>query len=137
MCLGWESVRSTSAQWLEDNYAQVVVQNGTARHRDLPDVPLALEFARDEESRILLRLLDAPSSISKPFALPPNVGEHRVRVMRYALWATYHDPAFLAEAAAMRLDFQPKTVREIHQVLSEVLATPPDITAKYRQIIQP
>jgi hypothetical protein len=37
----------------------------------------------------------------------------------------------------MRLDFEPKTVREIHQVLSEVLATPPDIAAKYRQIIQP
>ena len=137
MCLGWESVRSTSAQWLEDKYAQVFVQNGTARHRDLPDVPLALEFARDEESRILLRLLDAPSSISKPFALPPDVDERRVRVMRYALWATYHDPAFLAEAAAMRLDFQPKTVREIQHVLSEVLATPPDIAAKYRQIIQP
>ena len=50
MCLGWESVRSTSAQWLEDNYARVFVQNGTARHRDLPDVPLALEFAQDEES---------------------------------------------------------------------------------------
>ena len=137
MCLGWESVRSTSAQWLEDKYARVFVQNGTARHRDLPDVPLALEFAQDEESRLLLKLLDAPSSISKPFALPPDVDEHRVRVMRHALSATYHDPMFLAEAAAMRLDFQPKTAHEIHQVLREVLATPPDIAAKYRQTIQP
>jgi len=103
----------------------------------LPDVPLALEFARDEESRLLLRLLDAPSSISKPFALPPDVDEHRVRVMRHALSATYHDPVFLVEAADMRLDFQPKTAHEIHRVLSEVLATPPDIAAKYRQTIQP
>jgi tripartite-type tricarboxylate transporter receptor subunit TctC len=137
MCLGWESVRSTSAQWLEDKYAQVFVQNGTARHRDLPDVPLALEFARDEDSKVLLRLLDAPSSISKPFVLPPGVDERRVRVMRHALSATYHDPMFLAEGAAMRLDFQPKTGHEIHQVLTEVLATPPDIAAKYRQMIQP
>jgi tripartite-type tricarboxylate transporter receptor subunit TctC len=137
MCLGWESVRSTSAQWLEDKYARVFVQNGTARHRDLPDVPLALEFAQDEEGRLLLRLLNAPSSISKPFALPPNVDEHRVRVMRDALSATYHDAVFLAEAAAMRLDFQPKTAHEIHQVLSEVLATPPDIAAQYRRAIQP
>jgi tripartite-type tricarboxylate transporter receptor subunit TctC len=137
MCLGWESVRSTSAEWLTDKYAQVFVQNGTARHRDLPDVPLALEFARDEESRVLLRLLDAPSSISKPFALPPDVDERRVRVLRAALSATYHDPAFLAEAAAMRLDFQPKTGHEIHQVLSEVLATPPAVAAKYREMIQP
>jgi hypothetical protein len=137
MCLGWESVRSTSGQWLEDEYAQVFVQNGTTRHRDLPDVPLALEFARDEQSKLLLRLLDAPSSISKPFALPPDVDEPRVRVMRQALSATYHDPAFLTEAAAMHLDFQPRTSQAIHQVLREVLATQPDIAAKYRDIIQP
>jgi tripartite-type tricarboxylate transporter receptor subunit TctC len=137
MCLGWESVRSTSAEWLDDKYAHVFVQNGTARHPDLPDVPLALEFARDEESRILLRLLDAPSSISKPFVLPPDVDARRVQVMRQALSATFHDPMFRAEAAAMRLDFQPKTAHEIEQVLTEVLATPPDIAAKYRRMIQP
>jgi tripartite-type tricarboxylate transporter receptor subunit TctC len=137
MCLGWESVRSTSGQWLEDGYAHVFVQNGTVRHQDLPDVPLALEFARDEESRMMLKLLDAPSSMSKPFALPPDVDERRVRVMRSALSATYQDPLFLAEAAAMRLDFQPTAGNEIHQVLSEMLATPRAITAKYRQVVQP
>ena len=137
MCLGWESVQTTSTQWLEDGYAQVFVQNGTARHRDLSHVPLALEFAQDEESRVLLRLLDAPSAMAKPFALPPGVDEGRVRVMRYALSAVYRDAAFLAEAAAMRLHFQPKTAAEVYQILSEVLATPPDIAAKYRQIIQP
>jgi tripartite-type tricarboxylate transporter receptor subunit TctC len=137
VCLGWESVRSTAGEWLKEQYAQVLVQNGTTRHRDLPDVPLALEFARDEESRALLTLLDAPSSISKPFALPPDVDANRVRVMRHALWATYHDAAFLADAAALRLEVQPKTAHQIHRVLTEVLATPPDIAAKYRQIIQP
>jgi tripartite-type tricarboxylate transporter receptor subunit TctC len=137
MCLGWESVRSTSGQWLEDKYAHVFVQNGSVRHRDLPDVPLALEFARDEDSRMMLKLLDAPSSMSKPFALPPDVDEGHVRVMRSALSATYHDPLFLAEAAAMRLDFQPKTAVEIHQLLSETLATPRAIAGKYRQVVQP
>lgn len=137
VCLGWASVQATSTQWLDDAYAHVFVQNGTARHPDLPDVPLALEFAEDETSRILLRLLDAPSAMAKPFALPPGVDEPRVRIMRYALAATYRDPAFLAEAETMRLHFEPKTAPEIDQVLLEVLATPPEVTARYRQIIQP
>ena len=137
MCLGWESVRSASSQWLEDKYALVFVQNGTTRHKDLPDVPLALEFAKDEDSRTLLRLVDAPGAMAKPFALPPGVDASRVQVMRSALSATYQDPAFLEEARAMKLEFQPKTPTEIQQVLNEVLATPPDIAAKYRQIIQP
>lgn len=137
MCLGWESVRSASIQWLEDKYAIVFVQNGTTRHKDLPNVPLALEFAKDEGSKALLRLVDAPGAMSKPFTLPPGVDESRVQVMRNALMATYQDPAFLEEAKALRLEFQPKDASEIQKVLSEVLATTPDIAAKYQKIIQP
>ena len=137
MCLGWESVRSASGPWLADGYARVFVQNGTERHPDLPDVPLALEFARDEDSRTLLRLVDAPGAMAKPFALPPGVDPGRVEVMRTALLATYRDHAFLEEAGAMKLEFQPKDADQIQQILSEVLATSPEIAATYRRIIQP
>ena len=37
----------------------------------------------------------------------------------------------------MTLEFQPKTADQIQQILNDVLATPPDIAAKYREIIQP
>jgi tripartite-type tricarboxylate transporter receptor subunit TctC len=137
MCLGWESVKSASGQWLADGYAKVFVQNGTTRHRDLPDVPLALEFARDDVSRTLLRLVDAPAAMAKPFALPPGVDPARVEMLRAALAATYRDAAFLAEARAMKLEFQPKDAGQIQQILTDVLATPPDVAAKYREIIQP
>lgn len=137
MCLGWESVQSGAGQWLEDRYVKVFVQNGTTPHKDLPEVPLALEFAKDEESKMMLRLVDAPGAMAKPFALPPGVDESRVEIMRGALAATYRDEAFLREARAMRLDFQPKTAAEIQQVLNDVLATPPDIADKYRRIIEP
>jgi tripartite-type tricarboxylate transporter receptor subunit TctC len=137
MCLGWESVQSASGEWLKDGYARVIVQNGTSPHPDLPDVPLAIEFANDEDSKTLLRLVDAPGAMAKPFALPPGVEAARVQVMRDALQATYRDPMFLEEAKVMNLEFQPKTPEQIQQILSEVLATPPDIAAKYRHIIQP
>jgi len=137
MCLGWESVKSASEQWLKDGYATVFVQNGTARHRDLPDVPLAIEFAKTEEQRMLLRLVDAPGAMAKPFAMPPGVDPGRVEVMRRALQATYADPAFLEEAKALRLEFHPKDAAGIQAVLDDVLAASPEIAAKYREIIQP
>jgi tripartite-type tricarboxylate transporter receptor subunit TctC len=137
MCLGWESVQSASGEWLKDGYAKVFVQNGAERHPDLMDVPLALEFAKDEHSKTLLRLVDAPGAMAKPFALPPGVDPARVAIMRAALAATYGDPMFLEEAQAMHLAFQPKTPEQIQQILTEVLATPPAMAAKYRQIIQP
>jgi tripartite-type tricarboxylate transporter receptor subunit TctC len=137
MCLGWESVQSASGEWLKDGYAKVFVQNGAERHPDLIDVPLALEFAKDEDSKTLLRLVDAPGAMAKPFALPPGVDPARVAIMRAALAATYGDQMFLEEAQAMHLAFQPKTPEQIQQILTEVLATPPAMAAKYRQIIQP
>jgi tripartite-type tricarboxylate transporter receptor subunit TctC len=137
MCLGWESVKSASQQWLKDGYARVFVQNGTTRHRDLPDVPLALEFAATDEQRTLLRLVDAPGAMAKPFAMPPGVDAGRVEVMRRALQATYADPAFLEEAKTLRLEFHPKDAAGIQAVLDDVLAAPPEIAAKYREIIQP
>ena len=75
--------------------------------------------------------------MAKPFALPPGVAPARVALLRAALLATYRDPSLLEEARAMRLEFQPKDADQIQQILSEVLATPPDIAAKYRRIIQP
>ena len=85
----------------------------------------------------MLRLVDAPGAMAKPFALPPGVDAGRVAVMRAALTATYKDPMFLDEAEVMNLEFQPKDADQIQGILNEVLATPPQMAAKYRQIIQP
>jgi hypothetical protein len=137
MCLGWESVKSASSQWLQDGYARVLVQNGIEKHRDLQNVPLAMEFAKDDQDRMLLRLVDAPGAMAKPFAMPPGVDAARVDVMRQALAATFRDPAFLEEARAMKLEFQPKDATQIQQILNDVLATPADVAARYREIIQP
>lgn len=137
MCLGWESVKSASSHWLQEGYATVFVQNGTAPHKDLPAVPLAMEYAKDDQSRMLLRLVDAPGAMAKPFTMPPGVDGARVELMRRALTATYADPAFLDEARAMKLDFQPKDAAQIQQILNDVLSTPPEVAAKYREIIQP
>jgi tripartite-type tricarboxylate transporter receptor subunit TctC len=135
-CFGWESVQATAGQWLQSGEARVLVQNGATRHPDLPDVPSALEFANDEESRRMLLLLDAPGAISKPFALPPGVDPLRVQVMRRALMATFEDAAFLSEARTMHLHFAPNTPAEIQRILDDVLGAPPSVAARYRKVIE-
>jgi hypothetical protein len=134
VCFGWESIKTTAGQWLETRYARVIVQNGTMPHPDLPGVPLALEFAKDERSEALLRLIDASGEMSKPFAAPPGADAGRVRVLREALLATYQDPAFLAEAKTMKLDFEPKKAADIQKVVQQVLSSPESVVAEYRQI---
>jgi tripartite-type tricarboxylate transporter receptor subunit TctC len=137
VCLGWESVKSTAGQWLDSGYARAFVQTGSTAHKDLPDVPLAVDFAKDEESRVLLRLVNAPGAISKPFVFPPAVSDDRVEIMRGALMAAYRDPELVAEAKTLRLDLQPKPAAEVQQILDEVLATSPETASKYKKIMGP
>jgi hypothetical protein len=134
VCFGWESIKTTAGQWLETRYARVLVQNGATPHPDLAGVPRALEFAKGERGEHLLRLIDASGEMSKPFAAPPGVDPGRVEVLRHALLATYQDPAFLAEASTMHLEFEPKTAGEIQQVVHQVLAAPAEVVAEYKQI---
>src|SRR5687768_9152126 len=100
-------------------YVRVFVQYGRACHNDLQDVPLAMEFAKDEQSRVILGLVDAPGAMAKPFALPPGAEAGRVNVLRRALTDTYKDPELLKEAAAMSLHFQPKNAEEIQKILND------------------
>jgi tripartite-type tricarboxylate transporter receptor subunit TctC len=137
ICYGWESVRSAAGQWLDSKFVHVIVQNGAAPHKDLPGVPMARDFAKDENSRTLLRLVDAPGAMAKAFLVPPGVDESRVQMLRAALAAAYRDPVLIAEAKAMNLEFQPKSAEQIQEILEDVLAAPPQFAALYQQIIEP
>ena len=135
MCLGWESVKTSLTQWLNDGMAKVFVQNGARKHKDLADVPLALDYANGEEGKALLRLLAAPNEMSKPYAAPPEVDPSRLAVLRSALAATYSDPAFLAEARNLKLDFSPSGPPEMQEIIDAVLATPAETVKKYKEIV--
>jgi tripartite-type tricarboxylate transporter receptor subunit TctC len=135
MCLGLETAQSTVGPWLRDGYVRIFVQNGDRPHPDLPDVPLARDFATDAESALVLKLVDAAGGMAKPFALPPGVDPARVEVLRRALSAAYDDPAFREEAKQMQLDFYPKTASEVRPIVDDVLSTPPNVVARYKRII--
>lgn len=137
VCFGWESVQSTASQWLRDKYVAVLVQNGLEMHPGLPDVPRAIDFAKDEVSKVLLRLVDTPGAMAKPFALPPGVDEGRVQVLRHALLSTYQDTTFRTEARAMNLHFTPRTAADIQKILDDMLSTPPDIVAQLTKVVAP
>ena len=102
-------------------------------------MPLAIEFARDEESSRLLRLVDAPGAMAKPFTLPPGVDPPRASKSCAPPWlATYHDQALLDEARADETRIPAEDRRAIStKIPDDVLAMPPAVAAKYREIIQP
>jgi hypothetical protein len=85
VCLQWESLRATWQEELATGEARVVIQTGAKPLPELTDVPLALDLARTEETRQLIRAgIMVPGTIARAYALPPGTPPDLVRVLRTA-----------------------------------------------------
>ncbi len=126
-CASYSSLNATRPQWIEQGKINFLVQIGVKKHPKLPNVPLAMEFAKTESDRKLLEFTHSPLAISNAFALPPGVPQQRIKEWRAAWAATMKDPAFLAEAKKVRLELSPKNGDQVLAILKQIYATPKDV----------
>src|SRR6185312_12741112 len=55
----WSSVMSTHKDWIDDKKMTVLVQLALRKHPELPDVPLIMDLAKNDEQRQILKLIFA------------------------------------------------------------------------------
>ena len=106
------------------------------KNPDLPDVPMALERAANDEQRQVLRLLIAGQYVGRPFFSSPDVPADRKAALRAAFDATMKDPQFLAEAAKIDMEITPLSAGTIETFLTELYRTPSDVVRKAAAAIQ-
>ncbi len=135
-CWTWESIKSTRRDWLERDFARIVVQQAPRKAKELAEVPLAEELAKSEGDRQLLRAVAAPAAFSKPYAMPPGVPAERVKVMQTALAATLKDVEFLAEAEKAKLEVNPVSGEDLKKIVDELLLMPPDVVKRLADVLQ-
>ncbi len=129
----WSSVLATHKSWIADKLMIVLVQLSLAKHPDLPDVPLVMDFAKTAEQRAILKLMFARNVMGRPYVAPPNLPADRVATLRQAFMDTMADKSFLAEAAKMQLEINPVSGADVQKLVAEVYATPPAIVAEAKQ----
>jgi tripartite-type tricarboxylate transporter receptor subunit TctC len=129
----WSSVKTTHKSWLDDKRMIVLVQLSLAKHPELPDVPLVMDFAKTDEQRQILKMIFARQVMGRPFVAPPNLPEDRLAALRTAFMDTMTDKDFLAEADKTELEVNPVSGAEVEQLVKDVYATPPDIIAKAKE----
>jgi tripartite-type tricarboxylate transporter receptor subunit TctC len=130
------SVRTLSSQWLADKKIKIITQWALRSNPDLPGVPNALDLAKTEGDRAALELAMARLDIGRPFFLPPGVPDDRVAALRAAFDATMKDPAFLAEAAKLKIDIDPMTGKELAAFVAQVSKTPDETVARVRKALE-
>jgi tripartite-type tricarboxylate transporter receptor subunit TctC len=131
----WEAWKSTRPDWIKDKKINILVQIGLSKAPDLPDVPLLMDLAANDQDRALLKLLSASSTIGRPIFTSPDVPAQRVKLLRDSFDAMVKDPAFLAEAAKANLSINPLAGAELQKIVAEIVATPKPVAARLFQII--
>ena len=131
----WSSIKSGRQRWLDDGTIRPLLQLGLHKHPDLPDLPLVMDLARNDQERQILKLVFVRGAMGRPFTAPPGVPAERVAALRQAFDAMIKDPAFLAEAGRARLEITPISGAELQKLLVEVYSTPPEIVRKTRVLL--
>lgn len=132
----WAAWKATRSDWLRDKKIDILVQIGLEKASDLPDVPLLIDLATNEEDRTLLRLFSVSSVIGRPLFTTPGAPGDRVEALRAAFMATMKDPRFLADAKAGNFVIDAVSGADLQKLIADVVATPAHIGRRAAKIIE-
>ena len=135
-----EKIQTTLALLSHRQNAQkikIIVQIGLKKHPELPDVPLLMDLAMNEQDRGILELLSSPTAIGRPIFTTPNVPSDRVTALRRAFDNMIVDPVFLADAQKMNLDITPIGGAELQKIVDNMSNASPETVAKLRDVLAP
>ncbi|MBI3001309.1 MAG: hypothetical protein HYY46_23090 [Deltaproteobacteria bacterium] len=137
-CWAWESIKVTWRKGLESGNVKVILQALPKRHPELQDIPNAIDLAKTQEARQLIKVgLNDPAIIARLYSLPPGTPKERVRTLREAFAATMKDPEFLFEAKKASLDLNPISGEEAESTVQGLFKLQPALLAKLRETLVP
>jgi len=116
----------------------VLVQSGTVKGKRDPvfeNVPTISEFADTSEKKQLLSLILLAQLAARPFWLPPNVPQDRVKVLRQAFRETVKDPKLMAEAKKSRRHINPVFGERMAKLFRDAFAVPEEVKERVRNMM--
>jgi tripartite-type tricarboxylate transporter receptor subunit TctC len=133
----WSSWKATTPAWVKNGWIRPLVQIGLKREADLPDVPLLIDLAKNDEQRAMFRFVSAPVAIERPFAGPPGMAPQVLAILRGAFERMEQDHAFLADAARLQVDIDPHSGAEVAKIVADIVKAPPAIVQQVKDIMAP
>ena len=135
-CWTWDSMRATWTRAIDSGEAVVVLQILPKPHPQLPDVPLATKYAKNDEARQLIQVgIEEPAEYYRPYAMPPGTPKDRVQLLRRAFLQTLKDPEFLADAHKAKLDVEPISGEDLEYRIGKLFKLSPALIVKLKEIL--
>jgi tripartite-type tricarboxylate transporter receptor subunit TctC len=137
-CWAWQSIKPTWAKALESGEVHIVLQAVEKPLPDLREVPLAMQYAKTDEARALLRLANGPyADGDRPYTVPPGIPQDRLQLLQKAFMETMRDPDLLAEAKKSQLEIDPVDGPTIAKIMAGLYDLSPALKAKLAKLLIP
>jgi hypothetical protein len=135
--LGWTGMPIMHPDWFAKKLMNVILQVDIKGHPDLNKmgVPLAAQFAKTDEERQVIELIESQGEFGRPYIVPPGVPAERLVALRKAFVDTFNDPALKAEAAKMQLDLDYMAGDDLQALVARLYALPPNVIARAKQAL--
>jgi tripartite-type tricarboxylate transporter receptor subunit TctC len=135
-CWAWETLKVAWQNAIPAGDVNVVLQVTAKKLPDLPNVPMALDLAKTDEARLLLKAgaID-PAAIVRVYVTTPRIPRDRLEILRKAFAATLTDPEFVAEAKKANLDINPLSGEEVKKTVDGLFKLSPAIVSKLANIL--
>ena len=135
-CWAWESIKVTWRKGLESGDVLPVLQVTSKKQPDLPNVPHALDLAKSDEERQIIRAGGIePGAITRVYVTTPDTPRDRVQTLRRAFGDTLKDPEFLAEAKKVQLEVNPLSGDEVGKIVDSMFKLNPTTVSKLANIL--
>jgi tripartite-type tricarboxylate transporter receptor subunit TctC len=131
--MSWEAIQTTKPDWLAERKVRILYAQGAHRIKELPNDPGLLDFAVDERSRKILRLLGGGPDIGRSIVAEPGIPGERAAALRKAFMATIEDPEFVAEMRKRNLNIEPLSGDDVQKTVEAAVATPRELVEQARR----
>lgn len=137
LCASWQATKITWRSQMESGKIRVVLQATLKSHADLKDVPLANNYAKTDEARILLKVADNVHVYQFPYSVAPGTPPERLQILQQAFIKTLRDPELVAEAKKAQLEVNPIDGPTTAKTFAGLYDLNPALVAKLKALLVP
>ena len=131
----WSNLHTTYGHLLAARKVNVLVQVGTVRDPNLPNVPLMSELAKSDGDRMLLDMIASSDIIGRTVVAPPNIPTARVNVLREAMMQALQDPDLLEAATKLGAEIAPMHGVDLQAMIANSMKASKPVLDRIRSVI--
>lgn len=137
LCASWQATKITWRSQMDSGKIRVVLQATLKSHADLKDVPLANDYAKTDEARILLKVADNVHVYQFPYSVAPGTPPERLQILQQAFIKSLRDPELVAEAKKAQLEVNPIDGPTTAKTFAGLYELSPALVSKLKELLVP